>query len=185
MSSHDDIILINPQPAASTRKWLFNIDAGEWFTTSNGCSFSTVYNRACLVFDNAEQVAYSPCFRVPSGFGSGTVTAEICYTLATDTTTTHVAKFNIAIECISDGDSSDTDAAEYLGADNRICGMVPATAGYMKTCRATMKDNDLMAAGDCCRLRLTRAGTDAEDTATGERARLLGRTLRGVDGTSF
>ena len=95
---------------------------------------------------------------------SSTLTAIVTYRAASATTGT--ALFDAAIEAISDGDATDTDAGSSFATDNTpTAPTVPGTAGYIDQLTITLSNNDSIAAGDYCRLRLNR---DNADTAAGD-----------------
>lgn len=73
------------------------------------------------------------------------------------------------IEAITDGDSTDTDAAESLDSANTTAATaVPGTAGFMKQTSITLTNNDSLTAGDYFRVRFRRVGSNGSDTATGD-----------------
>lgn len=87
--------------------------------------------------------------------------------------------FEIAIEAITDGDSTDLDATTSFDTANTITApTVPGTAGYLDQISCTLTNADSIAAGDYFRLSLKRDAADGtNDTATGD-AYVLGVELR-------
>lgn len=120
-------------------------------------------SRHYLAFDAAvSESCYWP-FPAPQGL-TGVLTLVVTYRAASATTGT--ALFNAALEAISDGDTVDTDAASSFDVNNTPAAVtVPVIAGYIDQMSITLTANDAIAAGDYCRLRLSR---DISDTAAGD-----------------
>jgi hypothetical protein len=93
--------------------------------------------------------------------------------------TANNVRFQAALEAITDGDATDTDAASSFDTANSNGVAVPGTAGYIDQLSITMTTADSIAAGDYCRLRINRDadGTSGSDTATGD-AQVLAVELR-------
>jgi hypothetical protein len=78
--------------------------------------------------------------------------------------------WDATLEAITSGDGSpDTDSAESLDTANASAATaVPGTAGLLSQLSITLTNNDSIAAGDYCRLRIRRTGSSGSDTATGD-----------------
>lgn len=119
--------------------------------------------RMYLAFDAAVNETCHWTFVAPQGL-TAPLTLLVTYRAASATSGT--ALFAAALEAISDGDVVDTDLASSFAADNTPAApTVPATAGYIDQLSITLTNNDAIAAGDYCRLRLNR---DVADTAAGD-----------------
>lgn len=120
--------------------------------------------RPYLAFDTTTDETCYWTFIAPQGL-SGALTAVITYRAATATSGT--ACFEVALECITDGDATDTDAASSFATVNTAsAATVPGTAGYIDQFSVTLTNNDSIAVGDYCRLRLNR--DVSADSATGD-----------------
>lgn len=110
--------------------------------------------RPYLAFDTGtDEFAYWT-FVAPQQM-SGALTLVITYRAASATSGT--ACFQAALEAISDGDAVDTDAASSFGSDNTSSAVtVPGTAGYIDQFVIALTNDDGIAAGDYCRLRVNR-----------------------------
>lgn len=76
-----------------------------------------------------------------------------------------------ALECITDGDATDTDATtSFDTVNNSASTTVAGTAGYEKQISITLTNNDSIAAGDMVRLAVNRDadGSAITDSATGD-----------------
>jgi len=119
--------------------------------------------RMHLAFDASTAESCYWTFVAPQGITTP-LTAIVTYRAASATSGT--ALFEAAIEAISDGDATDTDAGSSFSSDNTPTAVtVPGTAGYIDQLSITLTNNDSIAAGDYCRLRLNR---DTADTAAGD-----------------
>lgn len=120
--------------------------------------------RPYLAFDASTDETCYWSFVAPQGL-SGALTAVITYRAASATSGT--ACFEVALEAISDGDATDTDAGSSFATVNTAsAATVPGTAGYIDQFSVTLTNNDSIAAGDYCRLRLNR--DVSADSATGD-----------------
>lgn len=122
--------------------------------------------RMVLAFDaSAAETCYWPGV-APQGF-TGPLTAVVSYRMASGTS--GGVAFDIALEAISSGDATDTDAGNSFDTANTgTDAAVPGTAGYVEQVTVTLTNADSIAAGDVYRLSLTRAVANAADTATGD-----------------
>lgn len=122
--------------------------------------------RPYLAFDAATDEAVYFTFIAPQGL-TAPLTAVITYAMASATTGNTV--WDATLEAISDGDALDTDASEGLDTANASAATaVPGTAGHIDQISITLTNNDSIAAGDYCRLRIRRTGSSGSDTATGD-----------------
>jgi len=95
------------------------------------------------------------------------VTAVISYAMAS--ATTGGVAFDVAVEALTSGDATDTDATTSFDTVNGgNDSAVPGTAGYMEQLSITLSNLDSAAAGDLVRVSLARDVADAADTATGD-----------------
>lgn len=97
---------------------------------------------------------------------TGTLTAVITYRAAS--ATTGGVAFDVAVEAITDGDATDTDAASSFDTVNTGTATVPGTAGHIDQISITLTNQDSIAAGDLVRFSLSRQVGHASDTATGD-----------------
>lgn len=123
--------------------------------------------RPYLAFDAATDESCDWTFIAPQGV-TGTITAVVTYRMASATSGS--VRAQAALEAITDGDTTDTDAASSFDTANSAGATVPGTAGYIDQLSITMTNADSMAAGDLCRLRFNRDadGTSGTDDATGD-----------------
>lgn len=120
-------------------------------------------NRFYLGFDATTSETCYWTFIAPQGF-TGTKTAVVTYRAASATSGTF--QFDVALEAITDGDATDTDAASSFATVNTSsAATVPATAGYIDQVSVTLTNDDSVAVGDYCRLSLAR---NIADSATGD-----------------
>ena len=101
------------------------------------------------------------------GGKTGNRTAVISYAMAS--ATSGGVAFDVAVEAITSGDATDTDATtsfDTVNAGND--GTVPGTAGYMEQISITLTNMDSVAAADYLRISVARDVADAADTATGD-----------------
>lgn len=116
----------------------------------------------------------TPAFIAPQGL---TTPIKLVATYRMTSATANAVELRAAIEAISDGDALDTDAASSFDTDNDSGDItVPATAGHIDQITWTLTNNDAIAAGDLCRIRLTRIAP-AGSAATGD-LELLALELR-------
>ncbi len=136
------------------------------FPASNFPQLLLSNRRPVLAFDaSTSETAYWTLV-APQGL-TGTITAVIYYAMAS--ATTGGVAFDVALEAITSGDATDTDAAtsfDTVNAGND--GTVPGTAGYMEQLTITLANADSVAAADLVRVSVARDVADAADTATGD-----------------
>jgi len=121
-------------------------------------------SRPYLAFDTSTDETCYWTFVAWQGI-SGTLTAVVTYRAASATSGT--AAFEIALECITDGDTTDTDSASSFATVNTASAVtVPGTAGYIDQVSITLTNNDSIAAGDYCRLKFNR--DVSADNASGD-----------------
>jgi len=122
--------------------------------------------RPYLAFDAATDEAAYFTFVAPVGITTP-LSAVITYAMASATSGNVI--LDATLEAISDGDTLDTDSSESLDTANTSSATaVPGTAGYIDQVSITLTNNDSIAAGDLCRLRIRRVGSNGSDTATGD-----------------
>lgn len=144
------------------------------FPASNYPQLTLSNRRPVLAFDAAtDETAYWTGI-APQGT-TGTITVVITYAMASATSGN--IYWQAALEAISDGDATDTDAATSFDTANSGNGAVPGTAGYIDQISITMTNADSIAAADYFRLSVNRDADNASDTATGD-AYLLAVELR-------
>lgn len=144
------------------------------FPASNYPQLTLSNRRPVLGFDAAtDETAYWTGI-APQGL-TGTITVVVTYAMASATSGN--IYWQAALEAISDGDATDTDAATSFDTANSGNGAVPGTAGYIDQISITMTNADSIAAADYFRLSVNRDADNASDTATGD-AYLLAVELR-------
>lgn len=122
--------------------------------------------RPYLAFDAATDEAAYWTLAVPVGFTSP-FTAVISYAAASATSGDVI--WDVTVEAITTGDSTDTDAAESLDTANvATANTVAGTAGFMKQVSVALTNGDSAAAADYVRIRIRRVGSSGSDTATGD-----------------
>lgn len=99
---------------------------------------------------------------------TGTLSAIITYRMASATTGS--VRWEVLVEAITDGDTTDTDAGSSFDTTNSAGGTVPGTAGYIDQITVTLTNKDSIAVGDYFRLQVRRDqdGTTGTDDATGD-----------------
>lgn len=136
------------------------------FPSSNFPQLLLSNRRPVLAFDTTTSETAYWTFVAPQGL-TGTITAVISYAMAS--ATSGGVAFDVALEAISSGDATDTDAAASFGAVNGGSdSAVPGTAGYMEQITITLTNTDSVAAADLVRVSVARDVADAADTATGD-----------------
>lgn len=144
------------------------------FPASNYPQLTLSNRRPVLGFDaSTDETAYWTGI-APQGL-TGTITVVVTYAMASATTGN--IYWQAALEAITDGDATDTDAATSFDTANSGNGAVPGTAGYIDQISITMTNADSIAAADYFRLSVNRDADNASDTATGD-AYLLAVELR-------
>ena len=98
---------------------------------------------------------------------TGALTLVVTYRMASATTGNVI--LNAAVEAISDGDATDTDAASSFDTVNASATTaVPGTAGYIDQISITLTNADSAAVADMLRISLSRDADNGSDTATGD-----------------
>lgn len=136
------------------------------FPATNFPQLTLSNRRPVLAYDaSTSETAYWTAV-VPQGW-TGTVTAVISYAMAS--ATSGGVAFDVAVEAITSGDATDTDATTSFDTVNGGSdASVPGTAGYMEQLSITLSNLDSAAAGDLLRISVARDVADAADTATGD-----------------
>jgi predicted RecA/RadA family phage recombinase len=121
--------------------------------------------RPALGYDASTSETAYWTFVAPQGL-TGTLTAVISYAMAS--ATTGGVAFDVALEAITAGDATDTDATTSFATVNTGTDTVPGTAGYIDQVSVTLTNTDSVAANDYVRLSVARAVANGSDTATGD-----------------
>jgi hypothetical protein len=145
------------------------------FPASNFPQLLLVNRRPVLAFDASTSETAQWTGIAPQGL-TGTLTAVITYMMASATTGGVV--FDVSLEAVTDGDSTDLDAGDSFDSANENGDLsVPGTAGHIDQISITLTNADSIAAADYFRLRIARDVANANDDATGD-AYLLCLELR-------
>jgi len=136
------------------------------FPSSNFPALTLVNRRPALAFDAAtDETCYFTAV-APQGL-TGTLTAVITYVMASATTGNVILQ--AAVEAITDGDSTDLDAAtSFDTANSSSATAVPGTAGQIDQISITLTNADSLAAADYFRLSINRDADNGSDTASGD-----------------
>lgn len=136
------------------------------FPATNFPALTLSNRRPALAFDASTSETCYWTTAIPQGW-TGTVTAVISYAMAS--ATTGGVAFDVAVEALTSGDATDTDATTSFDTVNTgTDAAVPGTAGYMEQISITLSNLDNAAAGDLVRISLARNVSHATDTATGD-----------------
>lgn len=142
---------------------------GAEFPSTNFPALMTIHSterRMVLAYDASTSETAMWTMIAPQGL-TGTLTVVIKYVMAS--ATTGGVAFDVAVEAVTDGDSTDLDAAtSYDSVNGGSDASVPGTAGYPGEISITLTNNDSMAAGDQVRISIARDIADGNDTATGD-----------------
>ena len=134
------------------------------FPASNFPQLQDVNRRKVLSFDAATNETCQWTFIAPQGL-TGTLNAVIFFMMASATADT--VDVDVSIEAITPGDALDLDAGDSFDSVNSQDNTtVPGTAGFMEAITVALTNKDSIAAGDLCRLKLTRDASS--DDATGD-----------------
>lgn len=150
----------------TTTRYTFLPDSAR-FPTTNFAQRTRIDNELVLAYDaSTAETAYWVCI-APQGL-TGTMTAVVTYMMAS--ATSGKVDFEISIEAITSGDSTDIDSTDSFDTANTITApTVPGTAGFPQQFSCTLTNQDSVAAADWVRLRLVRDAADGtNDTATGD-----------------
>jgi hypothetical protein len=121
--------------------------------TSNFAVLSKINARPVLLFDaSTDETAYWTIIG-PQGL-TGALSAKIHYICSNATSGT--AAWDVAIEAITDGDSTDLDATTSFATVNGGTGTVPGTNGYIDVISITLTNDDSIAAADYVRVSVAR-----------------------------
>lgn len=136
------------------------------FPTSNFAPLTRVNARPVLAYDATTAETAYWTFIAPQGLTS-TYTAIVTYMMAS--AVSGGVAFDVALEAVTDGDTTDLDAGtSFDTANTGTAASVPGTAGYIDQVSVTLTNADSIAAGDYARISVTRAVANAADTATGD-----------------
>lgn len=133
------------------------------FPSSNFPQLQLVNRRPVLAFDaDTDETCYWT-FTAPQGI-LPPVDIRVSYIM--ESATVNEVQFQTALECITDGDATDLDAATSFDSDNSSGAVtVPGTAGFLDQFTITLSNDDSITAADYCRLRLYRDADHANDDA--------------------
>lgn len=126
--------------------------------------------RPILGFDASTNESCTWTFYAPAGL-SGALSAKVHWIAASATSGDVI--WNVEIEAVTAGDSTDLDATTSFDTANSGTTTAPGTAGYLAVTSITLTNADSVAAGDYVRVRLTRNASAGGDTATGDANVLL------------
>ena len=118
-----------------------------------------------LAFDATTQEFVQWQFRLPANYSSSPV-IKCIYKMASATSGGVVIE--VKVLAVSDGDSTDVDAATYSTANTSGSLTVPGTAGYIDEISLSLSNVNSWAAGDWVSLLFSRAPADSNDTAAGD-----------------
>lgn len=136
------------------------------FPSSAFPALAVINSRLVLAFDTTTAETAYWTFVAPQGLTTP-LTAVVSYMMAS--ATTGGVAFDIAIEAITAGDATDLDATTSFATVNTgSAASVPGTAGFMGQITITLTNNDSIAVADYVRISVTRATTNAADTAAGD-----------------
>jgi len=141
------------------------------FTPESAAPLGTAYpelkkddqDRFILAYDASTVEAACWVFRAPQGL-TGTMQVVIDY--AMETATSGKIDFEASIEAFADGEDLSSASFDTANAANET---VPGTVKYRNQLTITLTNNDSMAAGELCRLKIERDADDGtDDTAAGD-----------------
>ena len=136
------------------------------FPSSNFPQLLLSNRRPALAFDAATSETAYWTLIAPQDLASP-YSVTITYAMASATSGNVI--FRAAVEAITDGDATDTDAAtSFDTANSSATTAVPATAGYIDQVAITLTTDDAVAAGDLVRISIDRDAANGSDTATGD-----------------
>jgi hypothetical protein len=148
-------------------RFVFTPYAAE-FPATNFPQLQLVNRRPVLSFDAATDEACYWTGIAPQGL-TGTIAVVVTYMMASATSGT--IGLQAQIEAVTDGDTTDLDAAtSFDSVNNSASTTVPGTAGYIDQITITMTNADSIAVADYFRLSLNRDadGSAITDSATGD-----------------
>ena len=136
------------------------------FPASNYPQLTLSNRRPVLAFDASTSETCYWTTVIPQGW-TAPATAVISYAMAS--ATSGGVAFDVAVEALTSGDATDTDATtSFASVNTGTDAGVPGTAGYMEQISVTLSNLDSAAAGDLVRISLARNVAHATDTATGD-----------------
>lgn len=136
------------------------------FPATNFPQLTVSNRRPVLGFDTTTSETAYWTMVAPQGV-TGTWTAVISYAMAS--ATSGGVAFDVAVEALTSGDATDTDATTSFDTVNGgNDATVPGTAGYMEQISITLSNMDSVAAADYLRISVARDVADGNDTATGD-----------------
>ena len=136
------------------------------FPASNYPQLTLSNRRPVLAFDDSTSETCYWTTVIPQGW-TAPATAVISYAMAS--ATSGGVAFDVAVEALTSGDATDTDATtSFASVNTGTDAGVPGTAGYMEQISVTLSNLDSATAGDLVRFSLARATSNATDTATGD-----------------
>lgn len=148
----------------ATTRFVFTPTAAEFPSSNYPALAIDGQARPYLAFDTTTDETCYWTFVAPQGL-TGALSCIVTYRAASATSGT--ACFEVALEAISDGDATDTDAGSSFATVNTNTAVtVPGTAGYIDQFSVTLTNDDSIAAADYCRLRLNR--DVSADNASGD-----------------
>lgn len=134
---------------------------------SNYPQFTTANAHPLLAFDAAtDETAYWTLI-APQGI-TGQLDCIITYIMAS--ATSGAVRWEVLVEAVTDGDSTDIDAGDSFDSTNSAGATVPGTAGFIDQITVTLTNKDSIAAGDLVRILIRRDanGTTGTDDAAGD-----------------
>lgn len=134
------------------------------FPSTNFPQLTTVNARPVLAFDTATAETCHWMAIAPQGLSSP-FSAIVTYIASV---ASGGVAFGVQVEAVTDGDTTDLDAADSFDTQNVGTATVPGTAGHIDQVSVTLTTNDSMAAGDYLRLALQRVVSNGSDTAAGD-----------------
>ncbi len=147
------------------------------FPASNFPQLMLVNRRPVLAYDASTDEAAYWTMIAPQGI-TGTWTAVLSLMMASATTGT--VGFQVQVEAVTAGDTTDLDSAtSFDTVNNSASTTVPGTAGYLFQIAITLTNMDSVAAADYLRFSVNRDadGSAITDSAAGD-AYLLGVEIR-------
>lgn len=143
------------------------------FPASNWAPLSLVNSRPVLAFDAGTNESAIWSFVAPQGITTP-LYAIVHYIMAS--AVSGDVDVDVSVEAITPGDAVDLDTTDSFDTVNSTDNTtVPGTAGYEDDISVTLTNNDSIAAGDMCRIKVTRDAVS--DTASGD-MRVLAVELR-------
>jgi hypothetical protein len=137
----------------------------------------TASDQDALAFDAATDEACAWKFKAWQGL---TVPLTAVITVAMVSATTGTTGWQVQVEAVTPADALNTiTTSSFDTVNNSASTTVPAAVGNTQDISVTLTNNDSIAVGDLCRLRLNRDadGSAITDSATGD-AYVLGVELR-------